>query len=103
MNKLFKLFLVFFITSISLIGFSKGKEKFFNGMIIDYSSEYIELKRKDYEATFYFTDKTIIEDSVAELEDDAIELCQRVEVYYVVKNKRREIIKIIIIKDFQCQ
>ena len=83
---------------------SKSAATVFSGRVIDVRDGLVELKRGRTEKTFAVTDKTVVMRNGREAKPSDIELCQVVKAFYKNSGKdKKEIVKLVIIKESDCR
>ncbi|MCU0847499.1 MAG: hypothetical protein MUD12_06385 [Spirochaetes bacterium] len=84
--------------------YSKSAAPVFRGRVIDVRDGQVELKRGRTEKTFAVTDKTVVMRNGKEAKTADIEVCQVARAYYkAAGNSKKEIIKLVIIKESDCR
>ena len=78
------------------------KQMSFKGRVINVAADYVEIKKKNIEHVFYITSKSVIIMAGAEKKAGDLMICQSVKVEYRVVKKRKEIVKLEIIKESDC-
>jgi hypothetical protein len=94
----------FSITFIRTAANGKEQTKTFKGEIINFTDEYIELKKGKKDITLYFSDNSkIISPDGKKAGKDIIAPCQIAKAYYINQDGKKIIVKLKIMKINKCR
>ncbi len=96
---------VFLIAFINVSSPAKGKKSAasFYGEVVNFTGEYVELKKGKKEMVLYFTDKTVfVSGSEEKAGKELLQPCQMARGYYRVSGGKKELIKLVIVKKGRC-
>lgn len=102
MEDYMKYFTIIIIILISLTCIAKPIQKSFTGTVININNNIIELKYKNIEKKFIIDEKTKITKNNKTQDVNAIKICQKVRINYIIKNKQFFITKLIIQIESYC-
>ncbi len=72
------------------------------GLVISASDTSIEIKKKAKEYTLYWTGESKVLVNGREADRGAVAICQKVEASYVVRDGRRELVRVEILQESYC-
>jgi hypothetical protein len=103
MKKAVLLMIAVLFTSLLFPVGGNAEEKTFEGRLINLSADFVEVKKKNVERVFYFTPESVIAAAGTEKKVADLRVCQTVRIEYRVANSRKEIVKLEIIKESDCE
>lgn len=90
------------VVMMGTIGAYPAETSTFTGLVISVSDTYIEIKKKSKEVVLYWTDGSRIMSGGAAADRSAVEICQKVRAAYVMKDGRRELVSLDILRESYC-
>lgn len=74
----------------------------FKGIIININESSIEIKKGKKELTLFWTDTSKVMMEGKETDRSAVDICQLAEARYAVKDQKRELVELVILKKSYC-
>ena len=91
-------------SSVDFLSAKKARYRSFKGRIINLTDNYFEIKWGNKEIIVYTTEKSKYLSKKGKIADrGTIEICQVVKAYYRIKNKKKRLVKIRILKKSNCK
>lgn len=72
------------------------------GLVINATADYIEVKKGRKEMALYWTEATAVTMNGAKADRNAVTICQKVKASYTVKDGRKLLVSLDILKDSYC-
>ena len=91
------------ITTILVVSAYSGTVAQFSGLVIHVGNDSIELKKGSKEITLYMTPDTKILYKGKEADRRVVSICQKVKAGYMVKDNRKELITLEILRNSYCE